>query len=95
MSFGFTAAGTVDQVRAQLDTFTSNDSLGQAVKALLETELLGDTAPTSGMAERELGFLVEASGHRDPHNASLTISVRPLWLPATTVKDVAVPKVEG
>lgn len=93
MSFSFQAAGTVDQVRAQFDTFSGASDLGLTVKSFLETEVLGDNAPTSGTTERDLGFLIEASGHRDPHNLSLTISVRPLWIP--TVKDVAIPKVEG
>jgi hypothetical protein len=92
MSFGFTAAGTAEQVKAQLDAIAVNNDLGLTVKSFLEREVLA-TPPTSLSPDHEAGFLVEASGHNDPHSLSLTISVRQLWLPLA--KDVAVPKVEG
>jgi hypothetical protein len=92
MSFGFSAAGTAEQVKAQLDAITVNNDIGLTVKSFLEREVFA-TPPTSLSAVHEAGFVVEASGHSDPHSLSLTVSVRQLWLPL--VKDVAVPKVEG
>lgn len=87
-SFGFEAAGTVDQVRGQLATQLQAtrryggepDSQADAVLALVRAELdaMPDSPPT-----HERGAHVTASGNADGNGRYLTVTVRTLTLPRT------------
>lgn len=86
MSFGFEAAGTVDQVRDQLDVQLEAtrryggepDSQATAVATLVRAELdaMPDAPPT-----HERGAHVTASGHADGNGRNFTVTVRTLTLP--------------
>lgn len=81
MSFSLVAAGLPDQVHRQLtsqltrmQSWANNDtSQPEAVVDLIRFHL--DKAAYAN------GLLVEANGHLDATQGSLTISVRPLYLP--------------
>lgn len=89
MSFSLQAAGTVDQVRAQL---AAQDAAQQQVKsAFSDTSqvdkvrvfILGelDSWPTSTDPTKRIGVFVEASGHHDTYTSrNVTLTMRPIWL---------------
>lgn len=82
MSFSFTAAGTVDQVRAQLDAAQlhgGDTSQADKVRAFLLSEV--DEWPKTEFPRQVAGLIVEASGHHDATHRSVTLSMRTLWLP--------------
>lgn len=83
MSFvSLTAAGTVEQVRAQITHATQHgeDSTQiNAVRELILAEL--DTWPESDRAGYDAGVLVEVNAHRDKRSQALQLSIRPLFLP--------------
>lgn len=76
MTFQMQAAGTREQVAAQLDavTFWGDPTYPGLVRDLVHRTL--------ALAEFKHGVFVEASGHQDTDVASLSLSIRPLNLPA-------------
>lgn len=82
MSFLFTAAGTVAQVRQQIaHAVESGDDRTQinALQQFVEGEL--ERWPASQRRGFESGVLVEAHGNHDGRGRYLSLSLRPLLLP--------------
>ena len=86
MSFGITAVGTVEQVRAQLakqnadmSTVAGDRSQYERAYALITAEL--DDWPTSSHPTQTLGLHVTASGHHSQWDRNISIELRPVWFP--------------
>lgn len=79
MSFSLIAAGRPEDVRKQLDAQLEHhkqwgpNPQEAAVVALIEQHLAATDFPG--------GVYVDAAGHQDPGQASLTITLRPLQMP--------------
>lgn len=80
MSFSIQAAGTREQVRAQvtqklaeIQRYGGNNRQAAAAAELIEQHL--------GMATLTNGMFVEANGHCDQYNCSLTLTIRSLAIP--------------
>lgn len=82
MSFLFTAAGTVAQVRRQVahavESGTDRNQL-DALQQFVEREL--ERWPSSERRGFVSGVLVEARGNHDQRGRYLSLSLRPLLLP--------------
>jgi hypothetical protein len=81
VSFSIHAAGSKDQVRRQLghavqqqEKWNNDTTQIMAVVGLIEHHLAG-SAYTGGV-------LVEANGHHDTANGNLSLTIRPLFIPA-------------
>lgn len=86
MSFSFTAVGTVEQVRAQLEAVRERTAKyppgpqHDLALQLVESEL-AEWPSTPAAADNEVGLHVEASGHHDQNQRTLSIKIRPVWFP--------------
>lgn len=91
MSFSFTAAGTIDDVRKQVAAvdLKHGGDLAEAARTLI-TEAVAGVEP-SDYPGQEKRFIVEANGHKDANASNLTVSVRTLfvWVPDTTEEPTA------
>lgn len=84
MSFSIVAAGTVDQVRAQVeavDCYGDNTQF-EKVRALILSEV--DDLSQSSREGYIPGLYVNASGHHDATSRNLNLTLQALWLPHTT-----------
>lgn len=75
------AAGTRDQVRAQLaaSKFYGDTSQAEKVRDFLLSEV--DASPVVVTGGREAGLWIEAHGHHDGNSRYLQITTRQIWLP--------------
>lgn len=85
MSFSFSAVGTLDDVRKQLAAadLTHGGEAAEAARNLISDKVLALVEPTPPHPSQEKRFVVDASGHIDGNAASLTVSVRTHWVPAS------------
>lgn len=80
MTFSLQAAGTKEQVRAQIEkqreqhlSWNNDPAQLDAVHSLIEHHLSNSEYPG--------GLHIEANGHHDKHSGNLTLSIRTLNLP--------------
>lgn len=81
MTFSFTAAGTKEQVRDQLNASEAQHRQWNNHTPLLHSvyDLIGAHLNSSNYAG---GLIVEASGHHDASYGQLNLSIRSLNIPA-------------
>lgn len=87
MTFSYTAAGTIDQVRAQITAIKvyGDNPQAERVREFILSEL--DDAPAKTHGSVLPGLAVEASGHADHTTRYVSITMRQLWIPVDTEAD--------
>jgi len=84
VTFSLQAVGSVHEIRDQLNAadMTHSGKLGATVRSFLVDEVLADVSGENLHPTHEAKFIVEANGHGDAKSVSLSIAVRPMWVPA-------------
>lgn len=82
MTFSITAAGTIEQVRAQVECAKAygDDAQFEQVKAFILAAFNDDPDVFDPGDEHEQGAVIEASGYKHAGVNSLSLLIRPLAL---------------